>query len=415
MTNILTQEENDFLIKIEQQKQKHNASQLKYRLKNEDKLKDYNKQYHEQKQQKINDLKAKFLKEPIKIDVKSIAEKPIIKKNKRGAKKQIEALDIVPSYKTRKEVLELSTIEDYLKKANIIHKLFKKTSITQSLNNELKKLLNDNEFIDENLILKEMDYINDDIIKTIETLRSHYINDNSFKNYLNILSVITSHLKTINTQIYQQLTKTGIYINKSIQDKREDNILEEKDEGKIIDLEKETVLKTIEKIADIEDRLIYGIYTLIPSRRLEWRMTKITTESNTENLKDGNYIIISKVYKAVFNEYKTAKTYKQQIIDIPKELKDIIDRYISIKQLKDGDNLFGLSRDNRELYSEANFSKKLSNIFKKIYNKDITLRFIRMSWSVHIDKMKVNKKQKKALIISMGHSIQESHRYFKDV
>ena len=59
-------------------------------------------------------------------------------------------------------------------------------------------MLNDNKNIDENLILNEMNYINDNISDTINTLRSHYKKDNTFKAYINVLTVISSHLRTIN-------------------------------------------------------------------------------------------------------------------------------------------------------------------------------------------------------------------------
>ena len=55
-----------------------------------------------------------------------------------------------------------------------------------------------------------MKYINDNINDTINTLRTHYKNDNTFKTYINILTVISSHLRTINKNIHQTLTKTAI-------------------------------------------------------------------------------------------------------------------------------------------------------------------------------------------------------------
>jgi hypothetical protein len=70
-----------------------------------------------------------------------------------------------------------------------------------------------------------MDYLKD-ITSTIETLRTEYYNDSSFKTYLNVLVVKTSHLPTLkdNDQI---LTKLNININNAVQDKRDENKLEE--------------------------------------------------------------------------------------------------------------------------------------------------------------------------------------------
>ena len=102
-------------------------------------------------------------------------------------------MDIRPRYETRGEPLEYSTIDDYIAKANIINKLFNNRNLPADVKAELRKLLNDNKNINENLILNEMNYINDNISDTINTLRTHYKNDNTFKAYTNILTVILSH------------------------------------------------------------------------------------------------------------------------------------------------------------------------------------------------------------------------------
>jgi ATP-dependent protease Clp ATPase subunit len=68
-------------------------------------------------------------------------------------------------------------------------------------------------------------YINNDIEPTIAKLREHYKNDNSFKSYINILAVITSHFKTLDKQIYQTLTKSNIFVNQQVQEVRENNEL----------------------------------------------------------------------------------------------------------------------------------------------------------------------------------------------
>ena len=131
-----------------------------------------------------------------------------------------------------------------------------------------------------------MNYINDNIGDTINTLRTHYKNDNTFKAYTNILTVITSHLKTIDKKIYQTLTKTTIYINNKVQDQRKENELDEADYDKIIDLDKTTILSNIAKLKKIDDVLIYALYTLQPARRLDYRYVKITTETDINKLND---------------------------------------------------------------------------------------------------------------------------------
>jgi len=378
-------------------KEKHRLSQAKYRQKiGKERIKEYNKNYYDDK---------KVVRKQ-----KDIPDKPIT------IKKIVETMeDTKPSFKTRKRLLEPSSIEDYIKKANILHKKLTDSDLPKTIKIELKKVFNDNSNINDELILNELTYINDDINKTIQRIRLLYINDNSFKTYLNILVVITSHLKTLDETIYQTLSKITTYTNNDIQYKRQDNILEEKDKDKIINLDKATIMSNIELIENIDDKLIFALYTLMPSRRLEWRLMTITNETNINKLKDSNYIIVStNPKKVVFNIYKTYKTYEKQVFDITdKDLNDIIDRYIVINELKEGDYLFHLRRNKKEVIKESVFSLKISKIFELIYGVNISVRFIRMSWSNWINSQALSLNKKKRLIEMMGHSYNESQKYIK--
>lgn len=413
----LTPEEIQFLERIEQQRIKHNQNQKKYRAKNAEQVREYNKKYYEKKQEKLKTIKKKIRQEPININVEEIIQPLAIDRRTRRGKKQSTTAEIKPRYETRSEPLEYSTIDDYITKANIINKLFNKRNLPAEVKAELKKLLNDNKNIDEDLILNEMTYINDNIADTIDKLRNHYTNDNSFKAYTNILTVIASHLKTINKSIHQTLTKTGIYINKKVQEQREENILDEKDYDKIIDLDNTTIIKNISKLPRIEDVLIYTLYTLQPARRLDYRNVKITNETNLDKLKDPstNYLIVStSPYKFVFNDYKTYKIYGQQEIPVEdKTLNIIIGEYINDNKLKNGDYLFSLLRDKREVIKQPVFSKKISEVFLKVYGVPISVRYLRMSWSTYFYMKNPSARQIKDFAYKMAHSPEESIKYKK--
>jgi hypothetical protein len=263
-----------------------------------------------------------------------------------------------------------------------------------------------------------MKYINNDIEPTINALRQHYKNDNTFRAYINILVVITSHLKTLNKSVYQTLTKLNIFLTQQIQEKRKENKIEEGDEHKIIDLDKTTILKNLNKLDNIRDKLIFGLYTLFPARREEWRFTKITNETSKENLNDpsNNYLIIStKPKRIVFNNYKTDKKYKQQIFNIDdKDLNNIIDTYIKSNGLNDGDYLFSLDRSKKEIISQPNFSKLVSNVFFKVYNIPISIRFLRMSWTSDLLSKNPSIQQMEILANQMAHGLNEQQKYKKN-
>lgn len=420
MSSLLSKEEIDFLKKIEQEKIKHREAQAKYRLKHLEQTKEYNKKYYEEKRDKINALIKKVPPPPpTPINVKEITKPPKIDRRTRQGKKQAVSVDIIPSYKKRKTALEPSTVEQYISNANTIQKLFTGKGLSQKAKGELRKLSNDNEDLNEKLLLDEMDYINDNIDKTIDKLRDHYKNDNTFRSYIIVLTVITSHLKTINPNIYQTLSKTGIFMNETVQKKRKKNILDEKDKGKIIDLDRTTILSNIQnKLDKIDEKLIYSIYTLLPARRLEWRFMKLTTEKNLSKLEDpvNNYLMVlpKNNYKLVFNNYKTYKTYGQQVFDVEDdELREIISQYITEKGLTSGDYLFSLTRNKKEIMSQSNFSKKISEVFLKIYKISLTIRFLRMSWVSNLMETNPTEEEKETLAYFMGHSREEQGKYNK--
>lgn len=422
MSGILTAEEQAFLKMMQDRATRHAEAVKKYRANNIKKISDYNKKYNEEQKQKLKEIKAKLPprqpQPPTPLNIQEIAAAPpkIDKRTRRGRKQTEATTDIKPSHETRKEPLEYSTIYDYIRKADILNRIFIKKSLSPQVKAEITKLLNDNKNIDEDLILNEMTYINNDIEPTINQLRTHYKNDNTFKSYINILAVITSHLKLLDKNVYQTLTKLNIYLNKQVQEKRKENAIEKGDEDKIIDLDKTIILKNLNKIDNIKEKLIYALYTLFPARREEWRLTKITSQIDKNKLKDpiNNYLILSNPKRIIFNNYKTYKKYKQQDFIIEdNNLNNIIDEYIYLKGLKNGDYLFHLDRDRREVISQPNFSKLISDVFKKIYNIPISLRYLRMSHITYLLSKNPTIKQMEILANQMAHSINEQQLYKK--
>ena len=407
----ITEEEQIFLKMMEERKTRHKEAAAKYRQSNKDKIKDYNKTYNDSQKSKMNDIKAKLPPrqphQPTLINIQEITEQ---KTNKKASTE-----DIKPLYEKRNEPLAASTIEAYISKANLINKFFIKKSLSQEIKAELINLFNNNDF-DEDLILSQMTYINNDIEPTINALRTHYKNDNTFKTHINILVVITSHLKTLDKSVYQILTKLNIYINNQLQDRRKYNTLEEADKDKIIDLDKSIILSNLNKLTNIKDRLIYGLYCLFPARREEWRLTKITTETDKEELKDplNNYLILSNPKQIIFNNYKTNKTHGQQHFNIlDTDLNNIIDEYILNNDLSDGDYLFSLKCNKNKVISQPNFSHLISDVFFKVYNIPISLRFIRMSHITYHLSKNPTIKQMEILAFQMAHGLEEQGKYKK--
>ena len=420
MSGILTSDEIIFLEKMENEKKLHANAQKNYRLRKSQndpqyktKLNEYMKNYNEKKQNKYALIKKKLLNEaPPKTILIPSASDNINKGNKRGKK---QAVEIIPSYQTRKRQLKPRTIKTYISKANIIHRLFKGQNLSPELENELMRLINNDDDIDEKFIIDNMDYLKD-ITSTIEELRTEYYNDSSFKTYVNVLVVITSHLPSLREN-YQILTKLNINMNNAIQDKRDENKLEEYEKDKIIDLDRNLILKHLNSLTDIKDKLVFAVYTLQPARRLEWRDVVLTTETDEKKLEDDNLnflSISSKGKKIIFNNYKTDIKYGQQVFKLTDpELNKIIDVYIKTKRLRAGNYLFSLETDKERPMAQSNFSKKIEQVFYKVYKEPISVRFLRMSWISALMKTNPTNKEMKKLAEEMAHSKDEQSRYNK--
>lgn len=394
--------------KEELRKQKRREASKKYREANKQKIHDYNIKYN----QTIKD--AKPIREeatPTPINIKEILTET--KTNKRTKKNKTN--EIIPSFKTRDENISQSSINDYISKSNIIHRIFTNKILSKSLKVQLINLLNNNDF-NEDLILSQMTYINNNIEPTINTLRTQYKNDNTFRTYINILVVITSHLKTLNKSVYQTLTKLNIHLNNVITEKRKENKINKEDEDKIIDLDKSAIIANINKLSNIDDKIIYALYSLFPARRLEWRLTKLILDETT-NINDiqYNYLILKNgKYEIIFNNYKTATTYGKQIFKIDdNELTNILNDYILNTKLLNNDFLFSLKNNKNKVISQSNFSHLISNVFKKVYNIPISIRYLRMSHITYLLNKNPSIKEMELLAYKMGHSKEEQGLYKK--
>ena len=306
----------------------------------------------------------------------------IIEKNKKKIKKD---KIIIEDNKTN---LKNKTLESYIKKVKYIH----------------KKLLNED--IDTNLIINlltnkhnyKLSYLNNNIL--IDYLTSKYSNKNTIKSYLIPFNIICNNSNS-NTNFTDIINK----INKDYEKQIDDNIVNSKDNNKIIlDYNIITLENNINSLENIEDKLIYALYTLIPPRRLEYSNMYIINDINQDNDNNKNYLLINETNsKFIFNNYKTNKTFKKQIIDITNmTLKNIINNYL--KQTN-SDKLFN--------YSSNNFGKKISSIFKEIYNEDITVRWLRISYTTYIRKENKSNNELKDISYKMAHSIQTNSRYNK--
>lgn len=157
--------------------------------------------------------------------------------------------------------------------------------------------------------------------------------------------------------------------------------------------------KTNADMQQIQNYIIVALYSLIPPRRaVDYCEMKIRNANHEED----NYIDKNKF---VFNKYKTAKTYGRQELDIPQQLKSILNRWIAINP---SDHLL---IDNN--FNNLN-SVKLNQRIERIFGKKVGVNGFRHTYLT--DKYKTTSEEYKRLakdMTDMGSSSNMSDTYIK--
>tara|TARA_B000000477_G_C6094938_1_gene229464 strand:+ start:802 stop:1812 length:1011 start_codon:yes stop_codon:yes gene_type:complete len=300
--------------------------------------------------------------------------------------------------------LKNTTIENYITKIKYIHyNICNKKINIKKISNILLDAYN---IKDIEYVIKNFNYLENK--KLITYLYNKYENINTIKSYLIPFTVLCSKIDYYNeNNVHKNLIENIEKINKTYEEDRDNNSINIEDKNKlIINYDKEELQKQLETLNNIEEQLIFALYTFIPPRRLEY--SNMIIEENDINLDNKyNYIIIdnNNPIKFVFNNYKTDKVFGKQIYYIDDDIKNLINEHISINNKKKNDLLFN--------YKSNNFGKKLTNIFKKVYSENITVRWLRISYTSYIRKQNLTNNELKIVSEKMAHSLETNSKYNK--
>mgnify|MGYP006078972375 FL=1 len=324
-------------------------------------------------------------------DAKKILEKYEKKKKKINIKKN-------------NTNLKNTTIENYITKIKYIHyNICNKKINIKKISNILLDAYN---IKDIEYVIKNFNYLENK--KLITYLYNKYENINTIKSYLIPFTVLCSKIDYYNeNNVHKNLIENIEKINKTYEEDRDNNSINIEDKNKlIINYDKEELQKQLKTLNNIEEQLIFALYTFIPPRRLEY--SNMIIEENDINLDNNyNYIIIdnNNPIKLVFNNYKTNKVFGKQIYYVDDDIKNLINEHILINNKKTNDLLFN--------YKSNNFGKKLTNIFKKVYSENITVRWLRMSYTSYIRKQNLTNNELKIVSEKMAHSLETNSKYNK--
>ena len=134
-----------------------------------------------------------------------------------------------------------------------------------------------------------------------------------------------------------------------------------------------------------------------PRRSLDYSEMKI----RNFDTKTDNYYKANKFY---FNQYKTFKTYGLQILDVPKDLNNVLKKWIKINT-----NDYMIYSSNGHKIS----CPQITRILNKVFGKKISTSMLRHIYltNVYKDVPQINKMEN--LANEMGHSVSTAMEYIK--
>lgn len=351
------------------------------------------------------------LKEQINKPVK-IVETPIEvvevpkSKNKKNKNKKKKINDKI-QYEKPVIINELkeSTIKAYITKVSRVIVLLTEDTVSTQFKSELKKCFNNRAF-DKALIIEELRFFKDDFDNVLEFIKLEFRTANTLNAYLIALTSLMSRIKELN-DVYRKLSTISTNISKEYQEKRDEQVMDEKRAKIIMDLmDKSQMEDRIEKTTNNEDKLLLMIFMENIRRMSDIRTLIISKkESKTENV-----VLMSPTFvpiKFIFKEYKTNKSYHTQKENISPRIRDLILKIIKDKNKKQNDYLFSLTEGrNREEIANSNFSERLKKL--KIPNT-----IVRQAQSKEInDNVNLSLAKKKELIEKKSqHSYNTSQQY----
>ena len=269
----------------------------------------------------------------------------------------------------------------------IIDKVFR----AQDLNKyEMKVLRGTNKAISQKSGLY---FINLDKIEPfIKKVAERYTNLNSFKSNINSLVNLLARLPEKEFEdIYQFVSLSATEAAETEFEKKKTGVTSEEDKDKLFDFDDVEEKISTNLTEDISKRLnihyiraLASVYGLQLPRRIkdyQYMVLDDTLPTNINTLpKTKNYLLVDKNKNPntfVFNLFKTAKVYDQQVINITdKNLKLYLKNHIIHHKLQVNDYIFG---SNNFRTPNSGLVNEVKKVFTKMFGGSITTRFIRSS------------------------------------
>lgn len=154
----------------------------------------------------------------------------------------------------------------------------------------------------------------------------------------------------------------------------------------------DTIMKRMEehnKKTDVSlNYVVPNLYTMFPPRRnLDYTEMKIITIFHKKSMKnDLNYLVVNKKkMRFVFNRYKTDGNYQQQVFDVPKDLMEVLKKWIAVTGKTSGDYLL------TNVGGGKMRSDDITDVLHRVFDKGISTQMLR---HMYVDKYNTPEREK---------------------
>jgi hypothetical protein len=349
-----------------------------------------------------------IMKAPKQLQPKRDLKLKPVNENKKQTKKEVNQFDL-QKLKLMAKTLSQTSVDNYVSKHTKIYEIMTGEFMNGTTKGEIKKAILGQTYDDD--LADVLYYFDSENIRDcIFQLNEEFPTPNTFKTYTTAITALLGRMSGFNTS-YEYVSTLGKDLQKEYVEERGKNEVSQEDYDKIqlLKFDDKSIKQNINKLTNLKDQSLYAIYMYIP-RRLELRTVRI--RKNTTNTDNGNYVILNRndiPIEFIFNDYKTAKAYKQQTIPIPVEIQPFLHEYILRENLKTDDFLFPLGRDSREPLKQSIFSQYFTKVFNDVYGKRISNQILRIGYATYFTKGTKSQKQKVADALSHSYSVNEEY------
>lgn len=238
----------------------------------------------------------------------------------------------------------------------------------------------------------------------IEKIEATGLSLNTKTSYLTaIVSVLSTFPKY--SKIYKVYREKMICNANKIKTEYSNNEKNDKQKESIIELsEVITIRESLDK--NSIEYLLLSLYTMCPPRRNKDYTEMMVVFDEPAELDTNKNFYVSSEQQFIFNNYKTAKLYGQQRIDVPTALVNVLDNFIEKHPMNEQDEFFLLVNSKGKRINNVNgITNILNNVFKKKIGSS-ALRHIFLN-----DKFGDSLDERKKIANNMAHSVSTQNQY----